>query len=419
MELLNLVAGEGQRLFFRSQKPNLFQIRVLHFDSYRQCDGPNLNHNQLQQNTMVGRSSLARAVFFGAKPCPSQIIHCSLRRPSPPVHDISRWSPLCLPYSTKPTTEPLHSPQKKTLSTNNVQSSLSDSSVAQLPSTSLLNPPPSTRPPPFILPDAPAKRNLAYFYKLGKASLTFYKNGIKAIYANYKLRRSIRARLSKYARRMPRIELLKQGLISRAEYHLLQRTDADLSRAPLFALIFLVFSEYTPLVVVAFSGAVPRTLWIPKQVQRAREKQQKRRNAAKETWQRTPSSDSPRLLTDPETVLGIGRMMGVYPAWWDRFLLWKPVGTVRSRVQRRLRETEVDDMAIERDGSVQELEEQELTLALEARGIDVLAKNEEELRENLTSWLRRRKEESPIDLIANWPPSLSSQSSSEEEKKKE
>ena len=279
---------------------------------------------------------------------------------------------------------------------------------------SLLNPPSSTRPPPFILPEAPAKKNLGYYYKLGKASYSFYKNGIKAIYANYKLMRSIHARLSKDAKRMPRVELLEQGLISRAEYHLLQRTIADLSRAPLFALIFLIFSEYTPLVVVAFSGAVPRTLWIPKQVQRAREKQQKRRDTAKATWQQNPSSESQGLLTDPETTFSIGRMMNAYPAWWDRFLPWKPVGVVRSRVQRRLHDVQVDDMAIERDGGFQELEEQELTLALEARGIDVLTKGEEELRENLKTWLRRRKQESPIDLIANWPPPLSSQSSSEE-----
>lgn len=368
---------------------------------------------------MVARSSLARAVFFGAKPYPSQIIRCSLHRPIPPVHDVSRGSPLCFPYSTKPTTEPPHSPQKTAFSTKNVQSSLVASSTANLPSTSLLNPPSTTRPPPFILPEAPAKKNLGYYYKLGKAALSFYKNGLKAIYANYKLMRSIHARLSKDARRMPRIELLEQGLISRAEYHLIQRTVADLSRAPLFALIFLIFSEWTPLVVGAFSGAVPRTLWIPSQVRKARKKQQERRNAAKATWQRTPSSESSRLLTDPETALSIGRMMNAYPALWDRFLPlmpWKPVGAVRSRVQRRLHDVKVDDMAIERDGGFQELEEEELTLALEARGIDVLTKDEEELRENLKTWLRRRKQESPIDLIANWPPPLSSQLSSSEEK---
>ena len=72
----------------------------------------------------------------------------------------------------------------------------------------------------------------------------------------------------------------------------------------------------------------------------------------------------------------------------------------------------MDDMAIERDGGVQELEKEELISALEARGIDVLTKDEKELGENMRSWLRRRKEESPMDLIAHWPPPLSAESSS-------
>lgn len=368
---------------------------------------------------MMARSSLARAIFFGTKPYPSQIIHGFLRRPSPAVCDVPCWSSGCLSYSTKPTTETLHPPPKIKISTSNVQSSPSNSSAPNLPFTSLLNPPASARPPPFDLPVAEPNKRLAYLYALGKASLNFYKTGIKAIYTNFKLTRSIRARLSNDASRMPRTELLKQGLISRAEYYLLQRTTADLSRAPLFALIFLVFSEWTPLVVVAFNRAVPRTLWIPKQVQKAREKQQERRNAAKAAWQRNPSTDFNRTaepldpLTDRETLLSIGRRLDAYPASWDRFLPWTPVGAVRNRVQRRLQELEADDMAIERDGAVQELEEQEVSLAVEARGMDVLNKNVEELRHDLKSWLRARKHHSPIELIMNGlPPSSSSSSSS-------
>ena len=221
--------------------------------------------------------------------------------------------------------------------------------------------------------------------------------------------RSIRARLGNDASRMPRTELLKQGLISRAEYHLLKRTVADLSRAPLFALIFLIFSEYTPLVVVAFSSAVPRTLWIPKQVQKAREKQRKRRDEAKATWQENGLTEIPQPLTERETALSIGRMLGVYPALWDRFPSRRLVGSVRSRIQRRLQELEADDMAIERDGGVWELEEQELRMAVEARGLDEMDKDVEELRQVLESWLQARKHHSIIELVVNGlPPSSKS-----------
>lgn len=161
---------------------------------------------------------------------------------------------------------------------------------------------------------------------------------------------------------------------------------------------------------------MPRTLWIPKQVQKARERQQERRNAAKATWQGIAPADVnrtaelPHPLPERDTVLSIGRMLGAYPAWWDRFLPWTPVGAVRSRVQRRLEALEADDMAIERDGAVhelEELEEEEVIMAAEARGLDVVDKDVEELRQDLENWLQARKHHSPIELIVNGVPASS------------
>lgn len=358
---------------------------------------------------MMARSSLARVVFFGIKPYQySQIIHSPLRRPLPPVRDVPRWLPIGISsYSTKPTTEALRS-QRNVSSTTNVQSSPADTPISET-SSYPLNPPPSARPPPYNVPVRPPTINFAYVYGFGKAALIFYKSGIKAIYTNYKLTRTIRSRLSGDASRMPRTEQLKQGMISRGEYHLLQRTVEDLARVPLFALIFLIFSEWTPLVVIAVSGAVPRTLWIPKQVRKAREKLQERRKEAKATRQGMPPGDTNSAaepqLAERDIVLRIGRMLGLYPTWWDR-LPWMPVGTVVNRVQRRLEELEVDDMAIERDGAVSELEEQEVSMAAERRGLDVLDKDVEELRDHLESWLQARKHHTAMELIVNGlPPS--------------
>ncbi len=354
----------------------------------------------------MARSSLARAIFFGTKPYHSHLI---LPRPIPPVRNFPRPS-VGIPYSTKPTNEALQ-PHGSSSSSSNVASSSSDTSVSQTPS-SLLNPPPSARPPPFNLPVRQPNQKLKYYYALGKASLLFYKTGIKAIYTNYKLMRSIRARLSDDALRMPQTELLKQGLIARGEYHLIRRTLADLARAPLFALIFLVFSEWTPLVVVAFSGAVPRTLWIPKQVQKAREKMQQRRNEAKATSQDVIPTEVNGPQFGPaqrDALVSVGRMLGVYPAWWDG-LPWMPARLVIGRVQRRLQELEADDMAIERDGGVGELEETEVGMAAEARGLDVLDKDVEELRRDLKRWLQARKRTSATELIIRGLPPLSKNS---------
>lgn len=68
-----------------------------------------------------------------------------------------------------------------------------------------------------------------------------------------------------------------------------------------------------------------------------------------------------------------------------------PTSLVRSRVYKRLGETEVDDFAIERDGGVGNMEIDEVRMACEERGIDVLGKKERTLRKNLEDWMQRRK----------------------------
>ena len=359
------------------------------------------------------RSSLTRVVFFGSKPYHSQITQRLLCQSIPPNRSAPRWlNPIGIqsyPYSTKPDPEAATSQTNAVSSTaSDVNSSLSDT-ISSSSFSSSLNPPASARPQPFNSPVRKPNQNTAsYYWALGKASLSFYKTGIKAIYNNFKLMRTIQARLSGDDSRLSRAQLLEQGLISRGEYHLMQRTAADIARAPLFVLIFLVFGEWTPLVVVAFSRAVPRTLWIPKQVRKAREQQQERHDKAKAAWQEITPGEGGSVELQPaarDTVLGIGRMLGVYPQWWDR-LPWTPTGAVMKRVQRRLDEVEVDDKAIERDGGVEALEEEEVSMAAEARGLPVIYRDVDEIRDDLKRWLHARNHHSSIELIANGLPPL-------------
>lgn len=64
---------------------------------------------------------------------------------------------------------------------------------------------------------------------------------------------------------------------------------------------------------------------------------------------------------------------------------------VRKRVYRRLRELELDDFAIERDGGVGMMEGEEVRMACEERGIDTLGKREMDLRGFLNQWIGRRE----------------------------
>ena len=52
----------------------------------------------------------------------------------------------------------------------------------------------------------------------------------------------------------------------------------------------------------------------------------------------------------------------------------------------------MDDFAIERDGGVGMMEVEEVRMACEERGINILGKEERNLRRDLEQWMERRAE---------------------------
>ncbi|KAL8785921.1 MAG: hypothetical protein Q9213_003070 [Squamulea squamosa] len=271
-----------------------------------------------------------------------------------------------------------------------------------------LNPPASTLPPPLVLPTSepnlPLTERLKFYYKTGKAYLTFYKTGVKATWQNYKLTRQLRRQIpsGKSAERA-----LRDGLLSRAEYHLIRRTRRDVSRIPLFGLVLAICGEFTPLVVVfmGLSGAVPRTCHIPKQIEGAREKLEKRRResfrdrtvAVEEIGKFDVMQQLPRPI-----LIHVGRSLGLYSTLWDKIRV-VPTLLLPRRIEKAVDLIDVDDLAIEKGGGVIHLSEEELKLAAEERGLDVVGRPKEELRSVLGRWINARKHASIIDLLCRRP----------------
>ena len=116
------------------------------------------------------------------------------------------------------------------------------------PTSVALNPPSTTRPPPLSLPGKlPSLPNYKYYFRLGKAYGIFYKNGLKAIWTNYKLARALPNRI--FSSNQATIShAVRDGGLSRAEFQLIQRTKRDINKLPLFVLIWLVyvFSDFIP-----------------------------------------------------------------------------------------------------------------------------------------------------------------------------
>lgn len=323
-----------------------------------------------------------------------------LTRPSRPLHQHASF-PRPSPFPSPPPT--LHA---------------SITTATRIIHNPRVNPPASTLPAPLVLPTRPPSQGtFSYYYALGRAYLTFYKTGLKAVYSNHQASRKITAALP------PRTtvpQAITRGLLTRADFQLLRRNRHDLARIPLFALVFAVCGEFTPLVIVFLGDVVPRTCKIPAQVARAREKAERRRTVSfRSGLTAAPSkaygpvkaaaavSGSSRAQEvaelGPEEVLHIGRSLGLFVSLWDRVGLGPPVGLVRGRVNRWLGYLDQDDFLIRKDGGVEAMEMEEVRFALEERGLDVLGKNDGLLKGLLKSWLRERERRPVTQLLLTRP----------------
>ena len=87
----------------------------------------------------------------------------------------------------------------------------------------------------------------------------------------------------------------------------------------------------------------------------------------------------------------VAQSYGLYPAWWDHFFgSLIPEWEVKRRLYRYAEYLEADDLAIERDGGVDGLGREEVVRACEERAVDVLGKEQEELRRQLMIYFRSK-----------------------------
>lgn len=263
-----------------------------------------------------------------------------------------------------------------------------------------LNPPPTTRPPPLSLPIRGHEPAYKFYFRTGRAYLSFYKAGLKGIWTNYKLVGTLKPE-GIYSGSAAEIrEALKEGKLSRANYQLLRRFRSDVSKLPLFALLFMVCGEFTPLVAVFMTGLVPRTLLIPKQVQKLREVAQERKSKSRDRFrdlqyvhrwaeaQGDPDAISPSPI-EWNTFRHIACSQGLYSRYWETILPERfSSKMIQRRAMKRAWEVRADDMAILRDGGVGLMEAEEVIMACDERGLDVLGKSEQQMRKALEGWIK-------------------------------
>lgn len=336
----------------------------------------------------------------------SSLHHRHLVQFRPPYQPLRNYSsPHPRPYADAPKSKPHNEPSKLRSHTPTNPRTAPIVPLQGISPTNTkpdpLNPRSTTRPPPLTLPSRPSDLpTYKYYFRLGKAYAQFYKTGLKAIYTNWKLARALPNGLYHFSQSDLRAAV-EDGTLSRADFQLIRRAKNDVNKLPLFMLVWLICGEFTPLVVLFVSGLVPRTIWMPKQVSQAREKAEARRKSAKE--ESTFQFSGPTKLSIIDTMIEphrtrayryYARSMGLYPGLWDRL----PPGSIptllmKSRAQKRMQYLEIDDLAIGKNGGEGRMNAQELVWACEDRGIDVLEKDENELRTDLKRWMDTRRQE--------------------------
>lgn len=147
---------------------------------------------------------------------------------------------------------------------------------------------------------------------------------------------------------------------------------------------------------------------IPSQVVRVREKVEKRRNDSFRNGTISSPKDIPTKKVEledlkPEYLAHVGRILGLYPALFDRLGLGMPSALLKRRVRGWKEYIDLDDKAIQRNGGVEQLEVEELRIACQERGLDVLGKNDEQLRDVLRNWLQARKNTPVATLLLTRP----------------
>ncbi|TGO52006.1 hypothetical protein BOTNAR_0338g00100 [Botryotinia narcissicola] len=299
-------------------------------------------------------------------------------------------------------------------STQRFQSStpLSPSLPSNLIPANTVNGPPSTLPAPLDLPTR--EPNQPFFFKyaftLGKAYAKFYKTGVKNIYYNFIASRTIQTIIDE-KHKSSLSSAVKGDALSRSDFQLLIRNRHDVKRVPIFALVFLICGEFTPLVVIAISSVVPWTCRIPKQIDADRKKLEERRAISfRNLTMKTPPAGTDAQGLRRMQLLHISWSLGLSSSAWDyiggRFP-GLPNVILRRRVEKRVKYLDMDDKLIKNEGGVKGMLEEELRMACVERGIDVMGRDIHMLRMHLNAWLRSREKVGVETLLltrpAAWP----------------
>ncbi|KAI9030882.1 LETM1-like protein-domain-containing protein [Phycomyces nitens] len=238
------------------------------------------------------------------------------------------------------------------------------------------------------------------FIKFSKDLISFYKTGLKLLWANGKTAKALKQKVQ------------NEGYnLNRAEFQLVRNSHKDMLKLIPFGIVFMILPESIPLLVMYVPGAVPSTCLKESQVIKQREKLDKvRQNMSKNVIMSADSIEgiSPEDFLNPRTFaktakaynydFELTRIDRAHLSSYCRFMGlsgWGTQGILQKRLNKHLDYLLEDDKLIVKEG-IETLALPELQQAAEERGVRSIDASEDSLRRAIKYWIAVTSMDPPV-----------------------
>ncbi|KAF9909003.1 hypothetical protein EC991_009185 [Linnemannia zychae] len=228
------------------------------------------------------------------------------------------------------------------------------------------------------------------FFRKGKEIVIQCKDGVKLLWVNKKV-----------VKELKKAQQENGHVLTRREFQLVNKTEIDIKRMIPFGLVFLLATEYIPLIIIFAPQMIPSTCVTPTQLENRRKKIHEKRSAMteklirmnrREITKETLANYNSFITTskkygegfdynmiDREHLGAFCKFMGL-SGFGPKFMLKK-------RLSKHMNYIKHDDELLQKDG-IDSLTFAELQLANEERGMRSLDVSKEHLEKSLAYWLK-------------------------------
>ncbi|CEP13694.1 hypothetical protein [Parasitella parasitica] len=250
----------------------------------------------------------------------------------------------------------------------------------------------------------PPSSRIGKFIQQSKELIKFYKDGLKQLWANNKEAKALQLKVN------------NEGYeLNRSEFQLIHQSKKDMLKLIPFGFVFMILPESIPLLVMYVPGMVPGTCLKDSQIQKQRQKL----NTLRQKMTRNVLESAQYVQgISPKDFLSLSKFQKLekhYAYDFDlsridrrhlksycRYMGINDYGTrsiLRNRLTQYMEYLDQDDKLLVKEELVDRLTLDELSHAVEERGMKSVNEAEDNLRRGLKYWLSLTQPPNPQDKI--------------------